>query len=122
MIRSGIWWACSDLNREPKDYESSALTIELQAREALLLLTILGARSLRARYFGRTRTSYGLISSMETVLPLLLIKFLSHQLQDCARQFPHFRALNGDFFFQVCDAGFVRADAVLHRCLKRSEA
>ncbi len=27
-----LWWACSDLNREPKDYESSALTIELQAR------------------------------------------------------------------------------------------
>ena len=25
------WWARSDLNREPKDYESSALTIELQA-------------------------------------------------------------------------------------------
>ena len=27
------WWARSDLNREPKDYESSALTIELQARK-----------------------------------------------------------------------------------------
>ena len=27
-----FWWACTDLNREPKDYESSALTVELQAR------------------------------------------------------------------------------------------
>jgi hypothetical protein len=26
------WWACSDSNREPKHYECSALTIELQAR------------------------------------------------------------------------------------------
>ena len=27
-----FWWARTDLNREPKDYESSALTVELQAR------------------------------------------------------------------------------------------
>ena len=27
-----VWWACQDSNLEPKDYESSALTIELQAR------------------------------------------------------------------------------------------
>ena len=26
------WWACSDSNREPKHYECSALTVELQAR------------------------------------------------------------------------------------------
>ena len=26
------WWACSDLNRGPSDYESPALTAELQAR------------------------------------------------------------------------------------------
>src|SRR5690242_9045627 len=26
------WWACSDLNREPRHYECHALTIELQAR------------------------------------------------------------------------------------------
>jgi hypothetical protein len=25
------WWACSDLNRGPSDYESPALTAELQA-------------------------------------------------------------------------------------------
>src|SRR2546425_987350 len=25
-------WACSDSNREPRDYESRALTVELQAR------------------------------------------------------------------------------------------
>ncbi len=25
------WWACSDSNREPTDYESAALTVELQA-------------------------------------------------------------------------------------------
>ena len=26
------WWARRDLNPQPKDYESSALTVELQAR------------------------------------------------------------------------------------------
>lgn len=26
------WWACSDLNREPRHYECHALTIELQAQ------------------------------------------------------------------------------------------
>ena len=25
------WWACRDLNPEPRDYESPALTVELQA-------------------------------------------------------------------------------------------
>src|SRR5580692_4480982 len=29
------WWACPDLNREPKHYECSALTIELQARRVM---------------------------------------------------------------------------------------
>ena len=28
-----MWWAHQDSNLEPKDYESSALTIELWARE-----------------------------------------------------------------------------------------
>jgi hypothetical protein len=28
------WWACSDLNRGPSDYESPALTAELQARRS----------------------------------------------------------------------------------------
>ena len=27
-----IWWARSDLNRGPRDYESPALTAELRAR------------------------------------------------------------------------------------------
>jgi hypothetical protein len=27
-----IWWACRDSNPEPRDYESPALTVELQAR------------------------------------------------------------------------------------------
>lgn len=27
------WWALSDSNRRPKDYESSALTAELRARK-----------------------------------------------------------------------------------------
>jgi hypothetical protein len=27
-----VWWARRDLNPQPKDYESSALTVELQAR------------------------------------------------------------------------------------------
>src|SRR5665213_807913 len=30
------WWACSDSNREPKHYECSALTIELQARQDMI--------------------------------------------------------------------------------------
>jgi hypothetical protein len=28
-VRKGIWWAHQDSNLEPKDYESSALTVEL---------------------------------------------------------------------------------------------
>src|SRR5438552_6641047 len=31
-VQRKIWWACSDLNREPRHYECHALTIELQAR------------------------------------------------------------------------------------------
>ena len=30
----GLWWAHQDLNLEPTDYESAALTVELWAREA----------------------------------------------------------------------------------------
>src|ERR1035441_9605594 len=30
------WWACPDSNREPKHYECSALTIELQARRNMI--------------------------------------------------------------------------------------
>ncbi len=30
------WWACRDLNPEPTDYESAALTVELQARNSIL--------------------------------------------------------------------------------------
>ena len=32
LTKTETWWACPDLNREPKHYECSALTIELQAR------------------------------------------------------------------------------------------
>ena len=31
-VQRKIWWACSDLNREPRHYECHALTIELQAQ------------------------------------------------------------------------------------------
>gem|GEM_PF-5107296 len=34
-------WACQDSNLEPKDYESSALTIELQARIRPLIIPLL---------------------------------------------------------------------------------
>ena len=34
-VPSEIWWAWRDLNPQPKDYESSALTVELQAQEHL---------------------------------------------------------------------------------------
>ena len=30
------WWASSDSNREPNDYEPFALTIELEARRAVV--------------------------------------------------------------------------------------
>src|SRR6266481_5323340 len=30
-VKMRFWWACSDSNREPTDYESAALTVELQA-------------------------------------------------------------------------------------------
>ena len=29
----GVWWAHQDLNLEPTDYESAALTVELWARD-----------------------------------------------------------------------------------------
>ena len=32
------WWARRDLNPQPRDYESPALTVELQARRAYILL------------------------------------------------------------------------------------
>ena len=32
----GEWWACPDSNREPKHYECSALTIELQAHRDMI--------------------------------------------------------------------------------------
>lgn len=44
------WWACSDLNREPKDYESSALTIELQARGGAETGTRTQNNALEVRY------------------------------------------------------------------------
>jgi hypothetical protein len=33
---TGEWWARQDLNLGPTDYESAALTAELQARELIL--------------------------------------------------------------------------------------
>gem|GEM_PF-3264390 len=32
FLQGFCYWACQDSNLEPKDYESSALTVELQAR------------------------------------------------------------------------------------------
>ncbi len=42
------WWARRDLNPQPRDYESPALTVELQARVSLILLESLRLRHLRA--------------------------------------------------------------------------
>ena len=42
--RSAWEWACSDSNRESKDYESSALTIKLQARRSSPRLARAGRR------------------------------------------------------------------------------
>ena len=33
MLQGIEWWALRDSNPQPKDYESSALTIELKARD-----------------------------------------------------------------------------------------
>ena len=33
ILRTLFWWACRDSNPEPRDYESPALTVELQALE-----------------------------------------------------------------------------------------
>ena len=45
----GVWWAHQDLNLEPTDYESAALTVELWAREADSSISRAGARGQGAR-------------------------------------------------------------------------
>jgi len=47
--RIGVWWAHQDLNLEPTDYESAALTVELWAREAGSSISRAGAREQRSR-------------------------------------------------------------------------
>src|SRR5690348_13211027 len=47
-IGRNAWWACQDSNLEPRDYESPALTIELQARRT-------HSTSAPATSFGRHR-------------------------------------------------------------------
>ena len=37
---SCCWWARRDLNPQPRDYESPALTVELQALPFYIMLTI----------------------------------------------------------------------------------
>ena len=38
LIRERVWWALQDLNLQPTDYESAALTIELRAQAVYLLM------------------------------------------------------------------------------------
>ena len=44
QIEHGDWWALRDLNPEPTDYESAALTIELRARTVLFAGFLRGGR------------------------------------------------------------------------------
>ena len=56
------WWACQDSNLEPRDYESPALTIELQALRMIVVPPIHGAHArprLPARALGTARTATG---------------------------------------------------------------
>src|SRR5690242_4391244 len=53
-----LQWACSDSNREPRDYESPALTVELQARRTDPAVFGFGVRALYDRCLGdRSRFS-----------------------------------------------------------------
>ena len=46
-LRVMIWWALQDLNLQPTDYESAALTIELRAQTVYLLYFIALTRVLK---------------------------------------------------------------------------
>src|ERR1035438_1501009 len=75
-IQGKYWWACRDSNPEPRDYESPALTVELQA---------LRFECMRYRTLGRTIFCSRKRSHFQLTLPEPVLSGVTWQLHDCKR-------------------------------------